>query len=163
MSGYTDDATAVHGNFWGGVPLLQKPFTPTPARRPRAHGAEISSHASVIIVVAAVIEANDRFLVTRRQPGVHLAGMWEFPGGKIDPDEPHAARSGARSKEELDVDVDVGELLYSTVHAYDDRTVELHFYRCALKGEPRPLLGQEMRWVPRDELGRWAFRPPTPS
>jgi len=39
-----------------------------------------------VIVVAAVIEDNDRFLVTQRQPGVHLAGLWEFPGGKIDPD-----------------------------------------------------------------------------
>ena len=84
MSGYTDDATAVHGNFWGGVPLLQKPFTPTQLAERVRMALEISSHARVIVVVAAVIEANDRFLVTRRQPGVHLAGMWEFPGGKID-------------------------------------------------------------------------------
>jgi len=113
----------------------------------------------VIIVVAAVIEANHRFLVTRRQPGVHLAGLWEFPGGKIDPDEPHADALRRELKEELDVDVAVGEPLYTTVHAYDDRTVELHFYRCALKGEPRPLMGQEMRWVPRDELGQLGFPP----
>jgi 8-oxo-dGTP diphosphatase len=113
----------------------------------------------VIIVVAAVIEANQRFLVTRRQPGVHLAGLWEFPGGKIDPDEPHADALRRELKEELDVDVAVGDPLYTTVHAYDDRTVELHFYRCALKGEPRPLMGQEMRWVPRDELGQLGFPP----
>jgi len=113
----------------------------------------------VIIVVAAVIEANHRFLVTRRQPGVHLAGLWEFPGGKIDPDEPHADALRRELKEELDVDVAVGEPLYTTVHAYDDRTVELHFYQCALKGEPRPLMGQEMRWVPRDELGQLGFPP----
>ena len=113
----------------------------------------------MIIVVAAVIEANHRFLVTRRQPGVHLAGLWEFPGGKIDPDEPHADALRRELKEELDVDVAVGEPLYTTVHAYDDRTVELHFYRCALKGEPRPLMGQEMRWVPRDELGQLGFPP----
>ena len=49
--------------------------------------------------------------------------------------------------------------MYHTVHAYDDRTVELHFYRCGLKGEPRPLLGQEMRWVPRDELAALGFPP----
>ena len=113
----------------------------------------------MIIVVAAVIEANHRFLVTRRQPGVHLAGLWEFPGGKIDPDEPHAAALRRELKEELDVDIDVGERLYSTAHAYDDRTVELHFYRCVLKGEPRPLIGQEMRWVPRDQLGQLGFPP----
>lgn len=113
----------------------------------------------MIIVVAAVIEDSHCFLVTRRQAGVHLAGLWEFPGGKIDPDEPHDAALRRELKEELDVDIDVGERLYSTVHAYDDRTVELHFYRCALKGVPRPLIGQEMRWVPRDELGQLGFPP----
>jgi mutator protein MutT len=113
----------------------------------------------VIVVVAAVIEANRRFLVTRRQPGVHLAGMWEFPGGKIDPDEAHASALRRELREELDVDVDVGERLYHTVHAYDDRTVELHFYRCVLRGEPRPLLGQQMRWVARDELPSLGFPP----
>jgi mutator protein MutT len=113
----------------------------------------------VIVVVAAVIEADQRFLVTRRQPGVHLAGMWEFPGGKIDPDEAHASALRRELREELDVDVEVGERVYHTVHAYDDRTVELHFYRCGLKGEPRPLLGQQMRWVARDELPSLGFPP----
>jgi mutator protein MutT len=112
-----------------------------------------------VIVVAAVIEANEQFLVTRRQAGVHLAGMWEFPGGKIDPDEPHAAALRRELREELDVEVDVGERMYHTVHAYDDRTVELHFYRCGLMGEPRPLLGQQMRWVPREELATLGFPP----
>ena len=51
---------------------------------------------TTIDVVAAVIEENDRFLVTRRQPGVHLAGMWEFPGGKIDANESHDAALRAR-------------------------------------------------------------------
>jgi mutator protein MutT len=112
-----------------------------------------------VIVVAAVIEANHRFLVTRRQPGVHLAGMWEFPGGKIDPAEAHASALQRELREELDVEVEVGERVYHTVHAYDDRTVELHFYRCDLRGEPRPLLGQQMRWVPRDELPSLGFPP----
>ena len=112
-----------------------------------------------MIVVAAVIEANEQFLLTRRQAGVHLAGMWEFPGGKIDRDEPHAAALRRELREELDVEVDVGERMYRTVHAYDDRTVELHFYRCGLKGEPRPLLGQQMRWVPRGELATLGFPP----
>ena len=112
-----------------------------------------------MIVVAALIEAYQRFLVTRRQPGVHLAGMWEFPGGKIDPDEPHAAALRRELREELDVDVEIGERVYHTMHAYDDRTVELYFYRCSLKGEPRPLLGQQMRWVPREELSTLDFPP----
>ncbi len=111
------------------------------------------------VVVAAVIEDNHRFLVTRRQPGVHLAGMWEFPGGKIDPDETHGAALQRELREELGVEVDVAERVHQTRHAYPDRTVELHFYRCSLKGAPRPLMGQEMRWVPRAELRSLGFPP----
>jgi mutator protein MutT len=113
----------------------------------------------VIVVVAAVIEDDHRFLVTRRQSGVHLAGMWEFPGGKIDPDETHQAALARELREELDVEVEVGERMYRTQHAYPERTVELNFYRCSLKSEPRPLLGQEMRWVPRGELHALGFPP----
>jgi mutator protein MutT len=112
-----------------------------------------------VIVVAAVIEENGRFLVTRRQPGVHLAGMWEFPGGKIDTGEAHDDALRRELREELDVDVEVGARVHATAHAYDDRQVELVFYRCSLKGPPRPLLGQEMRWVPRDELRLLGFPP----
>ena len=112
-----------------------------------------------MIVVAAVIEKDNRFLLTRRQHGVHLAGMWEFPGGKIDPAETHTAALEREIKEELDAGVDVGELVFHTTHEYPDRTVALFFYRCALVGTPRPLLGQEMRWVPRDELASLGFPP----
>ena len=112
-----------------------------------------------VVVVAAVIEDNHRFLVTQRQPEVHLAGTWEFPGGKIDPDETHGAALQRELREELGVEADVGEHVYRTLHAYPDRTVELYFYRCSLKGVPRPILGQEMRWVPRAELGSLDFPP----
>jgi 8-oxo-dGTP diphosphatase len=112
-----------------------------------------------VIVVAAVIEEDGRFFVTRRQAGVHLAGMWEFPGGKIDPHEAHADALRREIREELDADVNVGELVFQTVHAYDDRTIALYFYRCAMRGTPRPLLGQEMRWVAREELPSLGFPP----
>jgi 8-oxo-dGTP diphosphatase len=113
----------------------------------------------VIVVVAAVIEEGGRILVTRRQPGVHLAGMWEFPGGKIDPHETHQAALRREIREELDADVDVGPLILSTTHAYAEKIVTLYFYRCALKGSPRPLLGQEMRWVTRGDLPGLGFPP----
>ena len=113
----------------------------------------------VTSVVAAVIEDHHRFLVTRRPPGVHLAGMWEFPGGKIDPGETHDAALRRELREELGVEIDVGERLHRTLHAYPEKTVELHFYRCRLMGAPRPLLGQDMRWVPRAELRSLGFPP----
>ena len=112
-----------------------------------------------LIVVAAVIEQDGRFLVTRRQAGVHLAGMWEFPGGKIDPDETHVHALKRELREELDADVSVGDLVLATTHAYTDKTVTLYFYRCRLLAEPRPMLGQEMRWVDREELPRLGFPP----
>jgi 8-oxo-dGTP diphosphatase len=112
-----------------------------------------------VIVVAAVIEEDNRFLVTRRQPGVHLAGMWEFPGGKIDANETHEAALVREIREELDADVTVGALVFQTSHTYPERTVDLFFYQCTLGGTPRPLLGQEMRWVARDELPSLGFPP----
>jgi len=112
-----------------------------------------------IVVVAAVIENADRFLVTRRQPGVHLEGMWEFPGGKIDPGETHKAALRRELVEELGVAADVGECVHRTEHTYPDRTIELHFYRCSLMAAPWPALGQEMRWVPREELRSLGFPP----
>jgi 8-oxo-dGTP diphosphatase len=110
-------------------------------------------------VVAAVIEQDGRFLVTRRQAGVHLEGLWEFPGGKIDPSETHADALRREIREELDADLEVHDLVFATSHAYPDVTVALYFYRCALKGSPRPLLGQEMRWVPRADLSSLGFPP----
>ena len=113
----------------------------------------------MITVVAAVIEKDGAFLVTRRQKGVHLAGLWEFPGGKIDEGETHAAALLREIREELDTEVEVGDLVFEVAHAYEDRTVALFFYRCTLRGIPRPLLGQEMRWVPRADLASLGFPP----
>jgi len=113
----------------------------------------------ILSVVAAVIADGDRFLLTRRQQGAHLEGMWEFPGGKIDPDETHASALRREIREELDADVALDELLLETTHAYPDRTVTLFFYRCHLIGTPRPMLGQEMRWGAREELPSLGFPP----
>lgn len=115
--------------------------------------------ARVVAVVAAIVEDHDRFLLTRRQAGVHLAGLWEFPGGKIDAGESHQEALERELREELDVQIEVRDPLFNTRHAYPDRIVELTFYRCALKGSPRPMLGQQMRWVPRSELASLGFPP----
>ena len=111
------------------------------------------------VVVAAVIEEDDSFLVTRRPEGTHLAGLWEFPGGKIAGGETHGEALAREMREELDADVDVGALLYETQFTYGDRLISLHFYRCTLRGTPRPMLGQQMRWVRRAELQALDFPP----
>ena len=114
---------------------------------------------ATVVVVAAVVEEDDAFLVTRRPAGVHLAGMWEFPGGKIDAAESHADALRREMREELEAEVDVRDLVFTTTHAYPERTVALYFYRCVLRQRPRPLLGQEMRWVRRSELSSLGFPP----
>jgi 8-oxo-dGTP diphosphatase len=114
---------------------------------------------SHLIVTAAVIEQNERFLVTRRPTGTHLEGCWEFPGGKCDGGETLSACLVREIGEELDAGVRVGAEIYSVTHAYPERTVELHFFSCELVGEPRPLLGQEMRWATREDLKTLRFPP----
>ena len=114
---------------------------------------------STLVVVAAVIEIDGRLLVTRRQKGVHLEGFWEFPGGKCEKDEPLRDGLARELLEELDVASRVGDEIFTTTHEYPERSIELHFFRCELLGEPRPLLGQEMRWVRREELTGLEFPP----
>jgi len=111
------------------------------------------------LVVAAVIEREDRFLVTRRQDGVHLAGLWEFPGGKVADGESHTAALRREIHEELDVEIVVRDLVLETSHDYPERVVTLFFYRCDLIGSPRPMIGQEMAWVTRTELPTLNFPP----
>ncbi len=107
-----------------------------------------------IVVVAAVIERHGRFLLSLRPAGTHLAGHWEFPGGKCDPHETHAEALRRELHEELDIVADVGALEHAVTHAYPDRTVELHFYRCTYAGEPKGMIGQDVRWVARKDLAR---------
>jgi 8-oxo-dGTP diphosphatase len=114
---------------------------------------------TAIVVAAAVIEHDGAFLVTRRLTGTHLAGTWEFPGGKCEPGESVSECLVREIGEELGVACHVSREIFSVTHAYADRSVELHFLECTLHGEPRPLLGQEMQWVPRERLQELEFPP----
>jgi 8-oxo-dGTP diphosphatase len=105
-----------------------------------------------IIVSAAVIERGDAFLLTRRAADAHLAGRWEFPGGKREAGETGEAALVREIREELGCEAIVGTRLLVTDHAYPEVQVRLEFYAATLRGEPVPQLGQEMRWVPRSEL-----------
>ena len=109
--------------------------------------------------MAAVIERNGSFLVARRQAGVHLEGYWEFPGGKCHPNETLLESLRREIREELDADVETADKLLISAHEYNDRIIELHFYRCSLVDTPRPMLGQELRWVSRAELTTLSFPP----
>jgi 8-oxo-dGTP diphosphatase len=126
---------------------------------PRLPDVEKLRVAQTIVVTAAVIERDGRFLVTRRQQGVHLEGYWEFPGGKCDGDESLTACLARELREELAVESRIGDEIFTVTHRYPQRSVELHFFRCELRGDPAPQLGQEMRWVTRGELHELPFPP----
>ena len=112
-----------------------------------------------IVVTAAVVEKDGKFLVTRRPDGVHLEGLWEFPGGKCEEGESQTASLEREIVEELDTAITIDREILSVAHTYEDRIVELHFFSCRLAGEPRAVLGQEMRWVTREELRTLPFPP----
>jgi mutator protein MutT len=112
-----------------------------------------------VVVVAAVIERDGRFLVTRRLTGTHLAGYWEFPGGKVHEGETQEEALQRELLEELNAGVSNARRIFRTAHTYPERIVELHFYRGELAGEPEPMLGQELRWITRDEFGALEFPP----
>jgi mutator protein MutT len=104
-----------------------------------------------------VIERDGAILITRRAPGSHLAGLWEFPGGKPDPGETLDGALRREIAEELGVEAQVGDKVETIEWEYTDKHVRLHFFRCTVTGEPRPLEGQEMAWVSPDELARYEF------
>jgi 8-oxo-dGTP diphosphatase len=116
--------------------------------------------ARIVVVLAAVIERDGLFHVTRRLKDTHLAGYWEFPGGKCEPDETHQHGLAREIREELGADSTVGDGILTTEHSYPEKPekiIRLHFYRCELATEARPMLGQEMRWVNRSELRTLTF------
>ena len=108
-------------------------------------------------VVAAVIERAGRYLITRRLEGTHLAGLWEFPGGKILRAEKPEDALRREMKEELGVEASVGELIEAVTWTYPEKTVRILFFRCAVHGEPCPQERQDMLWVEAARLPTYRF------
>ncbi len=118
-----------------------------------------SDDPTVTVVTAAVIERNGCFLLTERVEGTHLAGHWEFPGGKCEPGETPEECLRRELHEELDVDATVGSEVFRTRYRYPGRNLDLRFFRCDLAGAPRAMQGQQMQWVPRALLSSLRFPP----
>lgn len=109
------------------------------------------------IVVAAICK-NGRYLLGKRPPNGLLGGLWEFPGGKVEPGEDHEAALRREVREELGVEVEVGKLVASVKHAYSHFKVTLNVYRCTpCGGPPRPNSHVELKWVAPKQFERYAF------
>ena len=112
----------------------------------------------MIEVAAAVIEQDGRYLITQRGQESHLAGLWEFPGGKRKSGESLEECLMREIKEELDLQVEVGDKLDQEIYAYEEREVMLHFFRCRIiAGTPRPQQGQAYCWVTPSEFSNYQF------
>lgn len=119
--------------------------------------SEINRAALPEIEVAAGVLRDEagRVLVTRRAPGTHLAGMWEFPGGKIEAGETPADALRRELVEELGVAPGPSRPLVSMRHEYPEKTVRLRLYEIhSLDGPPGGAEGQEIRWATPDELAQ---------
>jgi mutator protein MutT len=117
-----------------------------------------TSPVSTIDVAAALVFHEGKLLITQRYAGAHLGGLWEFPGGKREPNETFEACLQRELREELGIEVVVGELVESLTHAYPEKTVHLKFYRCRWTAhEPQPLGCPAFKWVTAGELKDYAF------
>ena len=112
----------------------------------------------ILDVAAALVFRDGKLLITQRQANAHLGGLWEFPGGKREPHETFEACLARELREELGIQVVVGELVESLTHAYPEKTVHLKFYRCQWKEhEPQPLGCPAFKWVSAADLKNYAF------
>ncbi len=111
-------------------------------------------------VVAALIEDGDRFLICQRPAHKARGLLWEFVGGKIEPGESPQQALVRECREELDVEIAVGDLLADLTHTYPDITVRLRLYRAIItRGPIRQLEHNDIRWITPDEIDRYVFCP----
>ena len=114
----------------------------------------------MVQVTAAVIESDGQILIAKRREGDRLAGLWEFPGGKIEEGEDPLHCLARELHEEFGITAAIGELLVSHVHHYPHLSIELLSYRAAhVAGEFELRDHDEVRWVRPDEMGAYEFAP----
>ena len=112
----------------------------------------------LVEVAIAIICHEGRYLITRRRRDVHLADLWEFPGGKRDAGETLEQCLFREVEEELGVQIRIETHFCRLEHDYPDRTVILQGYLCRLlAGDPKPLSSQELRWVSPSALLSYPF------
>ena len=111
-----------------------------------------------IEVSAALIFRDGKLLITQRHASSHLGGLWEFPGGKREAGETAAQCLVREIREELGVEITVGELFAEVSHAYPEKIVRLKFFVCKMiSGEPRPLDCAAVKWAAKSELAYFEF------
>ena len=110
------------------------------------------------VAVGVLINSSDQVCIAKRQEGQHLAGLWEFPGGKVDSGETLDAALKREFMEELGVTVESFYKLMDIHFEYPEKTVWLDVNIVdKFSGIAKGIEGQEVRWVPRNELSQYSF------
>lgn len=116
--------------------------------------------ATSIRVVAAVVESNGKYLITQRRPEAVLPLLWEFPGGRVESGETDEEALRREMKERLDVEIDVGPQLATSVHDYEGYSVTLVVYEAKLLSESlQPVRVNAFHWAASEDFGRYQFPP----
>jgi len=124
-------------------------------KRPVRRAKKTVPHKEIVV---AVIEKDGRYLLGKRGTEGMLAGLWEFPGGKLETGESHQEALVRECQEELGVDVSVGGMIASVNHAYTHLKVTLNVYRCTIKsGKPKSKVHTELTWVAPEQFDDYAF------
>lgn len=115
----------------------------------------------MIKVVAALIEKNGKFLIARRSSGdPNVFGKWEFPGGKVEPEENEVHAIEREIKEELELIIKAKEFMINNVCEYPTKVVDLRLYRCDyLSGEFNLHDHSEYKWVDKEDLLEYDLAP----
>ncbi|MGH8300491.1 MAG: 8-oxo-dGTP diphosphatase MutT [Steroidobacteraceae bacterium] len=107
----------------------------------------------ILVVAAALLDSSGRVLIADRPAGKHMAGRWEFPGGKVAPGESEETALSRELREELGIEVLDAKPMMRLTHRYPDRDVELSLWVVGrYRGEPQALDGQRLKWVERGQL-----------
>ncbi len=112
------------------------------------------------IVTAAAIIRDGKVLIAQRQQGSHMEYKWEFPGGKLEPDETPEECIIREIKEEMDIDIEVDDIYKVVKFKYEEKDILLLCYLCRIiKGDGRAIECNDFRWVTKDELPGFDFVP----
>ena len=113
-----------------------------------------------IIVVAALIWDNDKFMICQRPANKARGLLWEFPGGKVEPGESKPGALIRECREELDITLSVGDIFMDVIHQYPDMEVHLTLFNATIsEGTPKLLEHNDIRWIGVSEIHEYEFCP----